>query len=248
MGRTINVQALIKNKKRVIKLNRNNLFVLDTLMNDGSQKKFLDSHKKKRFSEYSGFIDIFKSKVIKLVVNTSQGREDKDDTTILLPNDPPDIKNYEYIFHTHPPTPFIGSRIPQGILYEFPSIADLYHFSYYHNNGLALGSIIMTPEGLYIIYATDQYKHTKITYPKREDGEMLEKIQFKIQDLAIKKYHEKFSIEYFYSTISQDRLYYKMFKKAVGKYFKNQITLSYIPRRYDETIGKWIIESLSLKY
>ena len=51
-------------------------------------------------------------------------REDED---ILLPIDLPDIKDYEYIFHTHSPTPFPGSRAVDGVLYEFPSISDIYH-------------------------------------------------------------------------------------------------------------------------
>lgn len=250
MTKSINLLGSIKKKKSVklIKISRNQLFILDSLLEDGSQKKFLDSHKKKRFSEYSGYLDIFKGKITKIIVDTNPSREDDDDAVILLPQDSPDIINYEYIFHTHPPTPIIGARANEGILYEFPSIADLYHFCYYHNNGLALGSLVLAPEGLYIIYPTDEYRDTRIDYPKRTTGELLEKIQFKIQDYALKKYGVRFSTEFFYSVISQDRTYYNMFKKAILKYFNNQITISYCSRKYDDNIGKWILDNIYLKY
>ena len=41
--------------------------------------------------------------------------------------------------------------LKNGILYEFPSISDITHFIEHHNNGKLLGSIIMAPEGIYII-------------------------------------------------------------------------------------------------
>jgi hypothetical protein len=247
----INLLGRIKKNtsKRYIKLDRNQLFILDALLEDGAQQKFLDSKKKKRFSEYSGYIDIFKGKVQRIIVNTNQGREDEDDTTILLPNDNlQEIINYEYIFHTHPPSPIIGARVPEGILYEFPSISDLLHFCYYHNNGLALGSLILAPEGLYMIYATEKYRETRIDFPKKNLVIELEKIQFKINEYAIKKYGVKFSTEFFYSKIAQDRKYYSLFKKAIHKYFNDQITISYISRKYDNNIGKWILDNVHLRY
>ena len=59
------------------------------------------------------------------------------------------------MFHTHPPTPFPGSRVVDGILYEFPSISDIYHFADHFNAGETQGSLIIAPEGMYIIRAQD---------------------------------------------------------------------------------------------
>jgi hypothetical protein len=56
-----------------------------------------------------------------------------------------------YIFHTHPKTPYFGSRLIINILYEFPSISDILNFIYHHNIGILKGSIIFSPEGIYII-------------------------------------------------------------------------------------------------
>lgn len=57
----------------------------------------------------------------------------------------------KYIFHTHPTTPYIGSRFKNGIIYEFPSIMDINHFIEHHNRGELQISMVITPEGLYII-------------------------------------------------------------------------------------------------
>ena len=39
-----------------------------------------------------------------------------------------DASFYQYLFHTHPPTPKPGGRAGEGIVYEFPSIGDILHF------------------------------------------------------------------------------------------------------------------------
>ena len=55
-------------------------------------------------------------------------RVDKGDSEIYMPNNVDDMYNYEYMFHTHPPTPKPGGRADVGIMYELPSIGDLLHF------------------------------------------------------------------------------------------------------------------------
>ena len=77
---------------------------------------------------------------------------DKEDPLIYQPKNCLETLKSDYIFHTHPKTPYIGSRIKNGIIYEFPSISDIIHFVDHHNNGKLLGSLVITPEGLYIIH------------------------------------------------------------------------------------------------
>ena len=69
-----------------------------------------------------------------------------------------DAVDFEYMFHTHPATPYPGARINEGILYEFPSVSDLFHLIDHHNDGITQGSMIITPEGMYIIKCIDNTK------------------------------------------------------------------------------------------
>ena len=68
-----------------------------------------------------------------------------------MPNNVEDMFNYEYIFHTHPPTPRPGGRVNVGIVYELPSIGDVLHFIDHFNDGKISGSIVITSEGIYNI-------------------------------------------------------------------------------------------------
>ena len=82
-----------------------------------------------------------------------------------LPGDMPEAYEYSFIFHTHPPEKGgPGSRAPYGILYEFPSSSDLLHFIEHYNNGITIGSLVMTPEGLYNIrkHKLDSKKFLKL--------------------------------------------------------------------------------------
>ena len=148
-----NSKIYIKNNIKYYKITRNQLLVLDALLYDGGgvTKKYLDSHKNVRYSEHAGLLDFDATKLERIVISGKTTREDKDDLDILLPHDLPDLPDYEYIFHTHPPTPHPGGRVNQGILYEFPSISDIFHFIEHYNEGHVQGSIIITAEGLYII-------------------------------------------------------------------------------------------------
>ena len=49
---------------------------------------------------------------------------DKEDPLIYQPENCIEAFSVDYIFHTHPKTPWLGSRVgTNGILYEFPSIS-----------------------------------------------------------------------------------------------------------------------------
>ena len=59
-----------------------------------------------------------------------------------------DEADYEFIFHTHPKT---YNSINDKIVYEFPSFSDLLNFKDNFNDGYTQGSLIVCPEGVYII-------------------------------------------------------------------------------------------------
>lgn len=239
----------IKHHKRYFKLNYNQLQILDSLMETGGyEKKYIDKSQNLRFSEHFGLLDFNKTKLEKIIISAKTSREDENDMEILLPMDLPDIQEYEYMFHTHPPTPFPGSRVSEGILYEFPSISDIYHFADHFNSGETQGSLVIAPEGIYIIRAVDGIK--KIKYSKdKKTFDLLTEETSKIQQLAIDKYKlydADVDLNIFYSQIAHDNEFLKMFNKVIRDHWGDQIKIYLKPRTYDEQKNKWIIKSLLL--
>jgi hypothetical protein len=242
----------IKHHKRYFKLNFNQLQILDSLMETGGyEKKYIDKSLNLRFSEHFGLLDFNKTKLEKIIVSGRTSREDTNDMEILLPMDLPDIKDYEYMFHTHPPTPFPGSRVVDGILYEFPSISDIYHFADHFNSGETQGSLVIAPEGIYIIRSVEGIN--KIKYPKSNKvfDELVSGV-FQIQELAIQKYNIDSSgltpidLKLFYDDISHDNEFIKMFNKLIENKWGLQIKIYLKPRTYNEKLNKWVINSLLL--
>ena len=176
----------------------------------------------------------------KIIVSGNTTLVDAADQDIYLPKNMIEAYDYEYIFHTHPPTPKPGSRAQGGILYEFPSISDMFHFIDHYNDGRTQGSIVITPEGMYIIRKkiVDD-KKIIINEDKFYNDAM--NVWSKIQKHAIMKYGIKFSAHTFYSKIAQDRSYINMFNKVLNKY---KIHIDYYSRIYD---GKrWVIDTIYL--
>ena len=120
--------------------------ILDALLYHGSDKKLYQYKNKFYYSEHFGLFDFNKDKLESIVIDANTNRIDEGDDSILMPtSNRKDLKDFEYIFHTHPPEQNKpGGRAIDGILYEFPSISDLYHFIYYHNYGNINGSIVNT--------------------------------------------------------------------------------------------------------
>ena len=153
-----------------------------------------------------------------------------------------EAKDYEYIFHTHPPTPKHGGRAKEmGILYEFPSISDIFHFIDHFNDGTTQGSMVITPEGLYnirkLIFDSKKLKLDEETLYTEMRNAMRN-----AQTKALDKYGTDFTTYDFYSKIAQDREYIGMINKVLNKY---QITIDYFSRQVDEK-GKWYIDTIYL--
>ena len=151
-----NIPTNINNNINWSLLTTNGTNILDGLYEIGSNQIYIENNKnlsnskKSRFSEHSGFIYFEKNKISNITVN-SNGRVEQSDPLIFMPTNNLESLKVDYLYHTHPKTPYIGSRIKSGIIYEFPSISDIIHFVEHHNNGKLLGSIIIAPEGIYII-------------------------------------------------------------------------------------------------
>lgn len=239
----ITMKGIVETQHNTIflKLSKNQLMILDALMKHGGYNKKYYDHKKEnvlRYSEHAGFFDIRNNMLQNIIVSGNTMRVDRGDEEIFLPMNTPDALNYEYIFHTHPPTPKPGGRANGGILYEFPSIGDILHFIDHYNDGNVKGSLIMTPEGMYNIKCTDVIKKISIDEDKFFDDA---KSIFKyVQKEAIKKYGSDFSTSKFYSEISQDFSFVNKVNEILKKYM---IEIEYYPRSKDFR-GSWIVDTI----
>lgn len=228
-----------KNLKH-IKVNSNQLLILDALMNHGGYKrKYLNSNSYK-YSEHAGILDINNTTVDRIIVSADISRIDLDDDEIFMPNDISNIANYEYIFHTHPPTPKPGGRAKTGVLYEFPSFSDVLHFIDNFNDGKILGSLIVSPEGLYNIHTTYRNKN-KLVVDENKFFKTWSNAFDNIQEKAIKKYGTDFSTEKFFSIIAQDFTFIDNFNNYLQNY---NISIDFYPRI--NLNNMWIIDTIYL--
>ena len=226
-----------------IKITRNHILIMDALMKHGGySKKYVDKINKniQRYSEHAGIL-LFNNKGLEhILLSCKTDRIDVDDPTIYMPN-LTKLSEYEYIFHTHPPTPYPGSRSKEGIMYEFPSISDIFHFIYNYNNGLIHGSIIITPEGMYNIRKKN-LDFRKIEIDEDKLYSAFNRNFSKIQSAAINKYGTNLNTYKFYSAVAQDISFVTSLNIILEDF---DIYIDYFPRTKDIT-GKWIIDDIYL--
>lgn len=243
----------------------NQLNVLDGLYEIGSNQIYIEKNKNisqskiARFSEHSGFIYFEKNKVSNINVITGS-RVELSDPLIFMPKNCIEALKVNYIFHTHPKTPYIGSRIKNGIIYEFPSISDIIHFIDHHNNGKLLGSIVVAPEGLYII-RKNIFDRNNISVDYDIMINELEKIFLECYNDSYDKYstinYEKYLLDeeiklpenYFYNKISINYDYINKINKVLIKY---DIFIDYYARLFFNksyfTTNKWIFDDIYLPF
>jgi hypothetical protein len=129
-----------------VPLKRNQLLILDALFEQGGRPHYQNNN----YAEHAGaiLVDPLDPREIENILVFTHFRTSPTDPEILLPRDYPKMYSYYYIFHTHPYDTF---RRIQGILYELPSSNDLYIYHKYHQYGHLISSLIIAPEGLYVI-------------------------------------------------------------------------------------------------
>ena len=225
------------------KLKRNQLNIMDALLYSGGDRNIYESQQKFYYSEHFGLLDFNQSGLETLLIDTNTNRIDEGDETILMPTtNRPDLQDFEYIFHTHPPEKSRpGGRVDVGILYEFPSMSDIFHFIHYHNNGAINGSIVNSAEGVYIIKMINNNKKKVDISEKTED--QLNYMFNKIQDTAIRKYGTDFTNEFFYSVIAQNTSYIKQINNLLKK---DNLELKFFPRIKNKK-GRWVLPEITVK-
>ena len=235
-------ERYIKNDLKYLKVDINQLLIIDALMKHGSySKKYTDIKRSSmKYSEHAGLIDFNNTGLEKIIVSGNTNRVDKGDDSIFMPQNFAEAYDYEYIFHTHPATPKPGGRTEQGVLYEFPSISDMFHFLEHFNNGVTQGSLVMAPEGLYNIRKLQMNKK-KIKINEDSFYNKIRREFWKVQEDAINFYNE-FDTYKFYSEIAQDFTYIDRLNKVMNEFYMH---IDYFPRKRDKS-GKWIIDTVYL--
>jgi hypothetical protein len=238
--------AYMMDNIKYLKINMNQILILDALMvHGGYNKKYFENVNKNivsRYSEHSGLLDFDQHGLDKIIVSAKTSRVDIGDDEIYLPKNMKEAFNYEYIFHTHPPTPKPGARAEYGILYDFPSINDILHFMDHHNMGETQGSIVIAPEGLYNIRKY-QFNKEKINIIDENDMiNILTRNHNRIQSKAISKYGFRFSLNVFYNKIASDFTSIDAYNAILHNY---DIHIDYFPRIKDSN-GNWHIDSIYL--
>jgi hypothetical protein len=239
------INKILKSNLSYFNIHSNNFNIINSLYEFGSHKIYIEHNKyhninnlNYKFSEHSGYIKINNNNVDKIVINTEY-LIDNSDPEIFLPENYSQQLKHQYIFHTHPKTPDIGSRIKDGILYEFPSISDILHFIDHHNEGKLTGSLVFTPEGLYNIRKNIINKQ-KIIIDEDIFIKEIEDIYYQLFDEAIIKYkNKKINKDFFYNSISTDFYFINSINQKLSKY---DISIDYYPRILFNNI--WIIPNL----
>lgn len=237
-------QKYIPKYDTFVKIDKNQMLILDALMIHGGHGKKYENVTKKghyKFSEHAGLLGFDDNMLAKIIVSCNTLRVDDDDEEIYFPENLSEMLEYEYIFHTHPPTPSPGGRVSDGILYEFPSIGDILHFIYHHNNGKVIGSLVVTSEGLYNIRKIDRHID-KIKINEDALFHSYQKYFYKIQDDAISKFGSSFDTNVFFSEIAQDDEYIKNLNAVIRPF---GLIIDYYPRKRDRN-RKWIIDTVFL--
>lgn len=243
---SVNLVGRIEYKDNIqfLKLDKNQLLILDALMKHGGYtKKYYDIKNKNlsRYSEHAGFLEIKNKMVYEIIVQGNTTRVDTGDKEIFLPGNMPEMMKVHYIFHTHPPTPKPGGRAKEGIVYEFPSLGDIFHFIDHYNRGLTIGSLVMTPEGLYNIRKKD-FNPVKININEDKLYKEMNNVLWDANKKAIKEYGKNFTRNIFYSKIAQDKTYINLINDSLEKY---NLYIDFFPRIIDFK-GKWIVDTIYL--
>ncbi|QGR53936.1 hypothetical protein [Moumouvirus maliensis] len=238
------------NTFKYIPLHYNKLLIIDALMKQGSYPRYLLSKsrtnptKKYIYSEHWGVISVKNNIVNNIIVSTESSRVDMVDSDIFLPTNNDFFNDYAFLFHTHPYALTYGSRVKDGILYEFPSANDIYNFIKYRNEGKAQASIIIAPEGIYVI--------RQIIYNKNHDLDVkyfpyINKFTLKLEKIAIKNLRENINKvsdpDFFHEKVGSNFKYVNLYNKYLEPH---NIFIEYYPRH--KINDEWCLRPINLQY
>jgi hypothetical protein len=226
-------------KTKVFTVEKNDLFVLDALMHDGSQQKYQHHHTNLKYSEHGGLLD-FDARGLERIIVTTPKESDRKDPEIYFPVVTEDAEDYEFMYHTHPPTPTPGARSKLGIVYEIPSLSDINTFIITYIEGKTQGSIIIAPEGIYVIRALKK----KLKPENYQLNELMQEIMYMNYKFA-EKYKFNVTIDIFYKKIITNTKLSIKLKELIQKYTNKEITIDFFKRKKDQ-MANWVVNKLYL--
>lgn len=227
-------------KIHYIKITINQMMIMDAVMVDGGIGKYVGKHSDTNYSEHAGLLD-FNKQLERISISAKTNREDHDDKGILFPDvDFAEVKDYEYIFHTHPPSPHPGARAKLGIIYELPSPGDFLVFIDLFNRSLTQGSIIIAPEGAYVIRPLNMHIK-KIDINEDQFFDDVEKTIDGIHECTAKQYGTKLSVKRFYAIVTTNTKPIQRLNDFLKPY---GIHVTYKPRIKKK--GRWILNAMYL--
>jgi len=238
MSKKIHSKYKYYGNTKIFTIEKNDLFILDALMNDGSEQKY-SHHRNFKYSEHGGLLDFDKDGLERIIISTKK-ESDRGDPEIYFPIVGNDAEDYEFIYHTHPPTPTPGARAKSGIVYEIPSLTDIETFIITYQEGKTQGSIIVAPEGFYVIRSLVK----KLNVDKYNLDEMYHNMLYANFAYA-EKYNFNITPEIYYKKIITDTRFYKKIKHLIKKYTQNELTIDFFKRKKDKN-GNWTVNKLYL--
>lgn len=239
--RILNTPTIYRNTDIAFVLfDHNKLLMLDALFKQGSIKRYLRMDGIYVYSEHHGVFDVKDGIVKNIILSAETNRSAINDEDILLPNFMKEMNDYHFIFHTHPNSNTNAGRISGGILYEFPSPADIMNFCYHNHKGITVASIIVSPEGVYII---KEIEHMRIK--KKIPHDIIQKKINELEKLSISEKKDKLSTDdsTFHSVVSYDFKYIDIFNNILKQF---NIVIDYYPRI--KINDEWCIPSFILTY
>ena len=224
-------------------LGYNKLLIIDALMKQGSTPRY-ENNNKFIYSEHSGVISVKNGVIDNIIIFAESNRTDYGDQNIYLPTNNPLMEKYEYLFHTHPNTQTYGGRTNEGIIYEFPSANDILNFVKYHDTGIVQASIVVSPEGIYVVRPLKcQSKYNidpKFYY-------FLRKFILKLEKKAMSKFANIIPYisgpETFHKYISSNLKFIKLYNKYLEPH---NLFIEYYPR--EKKNGEWCLRPINLPY
>ena len=85
-SKKIKGKTIIKENKRYLKINRNQILIMDSLMKQGSVKQFKDNDGMYRYSEQAGLLDFDSNGLERIIISAKTDKIDKYDNEIFLPS------------------------------------------------------------------------------------------------------------------------------------------------------------------
>lgn len=246
----------LKDGKKYVKINQNNLQFFDALLvHGGYHRKFKEKHSDyMRNAEYLGYLNFIcngKCKLKNIEMLFEEYAPTDKDSTIFFPTANPEIFYRTYFFHTHP---YGYNRVYGKIVYEFPSNTDIDTFIYVSSryDKKLCGSLVVASEGIYDIQKINNTgidDSDLLTYEKAENilRRYINYAYDKYKDHIL--YREKdempyFDYDFFMSVISQDT---ESLEKINSEFNKFNIIIKYYPRQKDSR-GEWVYGSIYLGF